>query len=123
MVLHDFLRSNELEPKISFYADVSYTFYKASRKIEDYKAYFDQFLNELRMLYDAKTKIAQFVPIERELEIYFKQMEYGHILTNIKLNYFNPDNMLQSTLSIQYEIDQSFLPELIKEINAVINND
>lgn len=121
MILRDFSFNGIGEPRINFYADISYTIYKASRYISDFKGYFDKFLKELELFYDGKIKTAQLVPLERMLEIYFKQMEYGHILATIKLNHFNPDNMLQSTLSIQYEIDQSFLPELIEEIRAVIN--
>ena len=124
MVLHDFLIDNESETKLSFFVDISFSFYKASREIKDYKVYFDKFLEELKMLYEDKIKTAQFIPIQRELEIYFEKMNFGYILATIKMNYFNLDEvMLQSTLSIQYNIDQSFLPELIDEINAVINND
>ena len=126
MELYDFSSDNEQEQGIKFFANVSYAFYKASRHIEDYKVYFESFLKELELLYDNKTKAAQFIPIERQIEIYFKQLEFGHIAVSIKLNYLNFDNfthnMYESMLVINYEIDQSFLPELIGEISAVLAN-
>jgi hypothetical protein len=122
MVLYDFSFENKQEPVVRFAADISYAFYKASRNIEDYTVYFNKFLEELKNLYAGNNTSAQFVPIERELEIYFKQMEYGHIFATIKLNHFNMYyTVLQSTLLLQYEIDQSFLPELIEEIDTVLN--
>lgn len=46
-----------------------------------------------------------------------------HILGTIKVNRFDIDDiMLESTLSIQYKIDQSFLPELIQKFSAVLDN-
>ena len=122
MGLSRFSFDNEQEQGIKFFANVSYVFYKASRHIEDYKVFFESFLNELELLYDNKTKIAQFIPIERQIEIYFKQCdEFGHIDVSIKLNYFDIDyTMYESTLSINYKIDQSFLPELIEEISTVL---
>ena len=124
MTLYDFSFGNEQEPVVCFAADISYAFYKASRNVKDYKSYFLKFLEELIFLYAGRTTTAQFVPINRELEIYFKPMENGHIFATIKLNHFNLDyTMLQSSLLLQYEIDQSFLPELIEEIDTVLNLD
>jgi hypothetical protein len=49
-------------------------------------------------------------------------MEYGHILVTIKLNYQDIDMIaFESMLSIQYKIDQSFLPELIREIELAMS--
>ena len=80
----------------------------------------------MNLLYANKIKIAQFLPIEKQIEIYFKQIEFGYIAVSIKLNYLDFDNfthnMYESMLVINYEIDQSFLPELIKEISDVIKN-
>ena len=80
-------------------------------------------MNELNLLYEGKIELAKFVPIERELEIYFRQLDFGHILGTIKVNRFDIDDiMLESTLIIQYKIDQSFLPELIQKFSAVLDN-
>lgn len=123
MVLSDFSFNNETIPTIHFSVNISYFFYKVSREIENYKVYFDDFLNELNLLYEGKIELAKFVPIERELEIYFRQLDFGHILGKIKVNRFDIDDiMLESTLSIQYKIDQSFLPELIQKFSAVLDN-
>ena len=123
MVLSDFSFNNETIPTIHFSVNISYFFYKVSREIENYKVYFDDFLNELNLLYEGKIELAKFVPIERELEIYFRQLDFCHILGTIKVNRFDIDDiMLESTLSIQYKIDQSFLPELIQKFSAVLDN-
>ena len=123
MVLSDFSFNNETIPSIHFSVNISYFFYRVSREIENYKVYFDDFLNELNLLYEGKIELAKFVPIERELEIYFRQLDFGHSLGTIKLNRFDIDDiMLESTLSIQYKIDQSFLPELIQKFSAVLDN-
>jgi hypothetical protein len=123
MKLYDFSSNNGQEPTIKFSVDISYLFYKAFHIIEDYKVYFESFLEELNLLYENKTMIAQFIPIERQLEIYFKQVEFGHIDVCVKLNDFYIDyTMYQSTLIINYNIDQSFLPELIGEISAVLQS-
>ena len=119
MVLSDFSFNNETIPSIHFSVNISYFFYRVSREIENYKVYFD----ELNLLYEGKIELAKFFPIERELEIYFRQLDFGHILGTIKVNRFDIDDiMLESTLSIQYKIDQSFLPELIQKFSAVLDN-
>lgn len=126
MELSDFSFDNGEEQKIRFSSSISYAFYKALRDIEDYSICFENFLKELNLLYENKIEIAQFRPIERQLEIYFKQLEFGNIAATIKLNYLDFDNsshnMYESMLVINYEIDQSFLPELIDEVSAVIDN-
>jgi hypothetical protein len=121
MELYDFSFDNEQEPGIKFSASISYAFYKALQDIEDYKIYFENFLKELKLLYEKKIIIAKFIPIEKQLEIYFRQCELGHIVVSLKLNHFNLDYaMHQSMLIINYEIDQSFLPELIEEVEIIM---
>lgn len=126
MELSNFSFDNEEEQKIRFSSSISYAFYKALRDIEDFSFCFEDFLKELNLLNENKIKIAKFRPIERQLEIYFKQLEFGNIAATIKLNYLDFDNsshnMYESMLVINYEIDQSFLPELIDEVSAVIDN-
>jgi hypothetical protein len=124
MKLYDFSSSSGQEPTtIKFSVDISYLLFKAFHVVEDYKVYFESFLEELNLLYENKRKIAQFSPIEMQLEIYFKQVEYGHIDVRITLNDFHIDyTMYQSTLTINYSIDQSFLPELMREISIVLKS-
>ena len=125
MKLYDFSFNEQGEPRIKFSSIISYSFYKASREIEDYKSCLEAFLKELNLLYENKIEIAQFVPLERQLEIYFSKLEFGQISVSIRLNNVDFDNfthnLYESKLEINYEIDQSFLPELIDEISAVIS--
>ncbi|MFA6200046.1 MAG: hypothetical protein WC679_06560 [Bacteroidales bacterium] len=124
MELSNFSFDNEEEQKIRFSSSISYAFYKALRDIEDYRICFENFLKELNLLYENKIKIAKFQLIERQLEVYFKQLELGNIAATIKMNYIDFDNsthdMYESMLVINYGIDQSFLPELIDEIETII---
>jgi len=121
MELYDFSFDNKQEQGIKFFANISFAFYKVSLYIENYKVYFESFLKELELLYDNKIMIAQFIPIERQLEFIFKKCEFGHIDVSLELNHFNMDyRMYHSMLIINYEIDQSFLPELIGEISKVV---
>ncbi len=126
MKLYDFSFNEQGEPRIKFSSIISYSFYKASREIEDYKSCLEAFLKELNLLYENKIEIAQFVPLERQLEIYFRKLEFGQISVSIRLNNVDFDNtthhLYESKLEINYEIDQSFLPELIDEISTVISN-
>lgn len=126
MELSNFSFDNEEEQKIRFSSSISYSFYRALRDIEDYRICFEDFLKELNLLYENKIKIAKFQPIERQLEVYFKQLEFGNIAATIRLNYLDFDNsthdMYESMLVINYGIDQSFLPELIDEVSAVLDN-
>ena len=122
--LYNFSFINEREPEVRFSASISYAFYKASRQIEDYKIYFEDFLKKLNLLNIYKVESAQFSPINNELEIFFCRMDLGQISVSINLNYLDFDeythNTYKSTLSINYEIDQSFLPELIGEISTIL---
>ena len=126
MKLFDFSFSEQEEPRIKFSSIISYSFYKASREIEDYKICLEAFLKELNLLYENKIEIAKFVPLERQLEIYFRKLEFGQISVSIRLNNVDFDNfthnLYESKLEINYEIDQSFLPELIDEISTVISS-
>ena len=123
MKLTDFASDNEIETRLKFLVNISYAVYTATSETEDFKVYFERFSNELKMLYDNKINIAQYVPLERQIELYFKQLELGHIMVTIKLNHSVFDDVLcNSSLTIQYEIDQSFLPELIQEIETVIHS-
>jgi hypothetical protein len=110
MKLHSFYFGNEQE--VNFSSNISYSFYEASQNIEDYRINFENFLKELSLLYANKIKIAQLRLIERQLEICFNQLEFGHVAISIRLNYIDCDafthNMYESMLVINYEIDQSF---------------
>ena len=121
MSLSHFSLDHTLEPTIKFSVNISYVFYKASVDIEDYKICFKTFNKELELFYDNKIEMAQLILVGKQLEIYFKQLDFGHILVTIKLNHFDIDYITCiSTLVIQYEIDQSFIPDLITEINAIL---
>ena len=94
MKLTDFASDNEIETRLKFLVNISYAVYTATSETEDFKVYFERFSNELKMLYDNKINIAQYVPLERQIELYFKQLELGHIMVTIKLNHSVFDDVL-----------------------------
>ncbi|NDW13674.1 hypothetical protein D0T50_12345 [Bacteroides sp. 214] len=124
MKLSDFSFDNEQEQSIRFSSTISYAFYKASQNIESYRFDLEDLLKELNLLHANKINSVLFRPIEGQLEICFKQLEFGCIAVSLKLNYVDVDNythnMYESMLMINYEIDQSFIPELINEIEMVL---
>ena len=50
MKLTDFASDNEIETRLKFSANISYAIYTAKREVDDFKIYFTNFLNELKLL-------------------------------------------------------------------------
>ena len=105
---------------ISFQIEIKYGCVLASMKTECLVVDFVNFLNHLQKMHKIGEKKISFIQtIEKNIEINLDLNEFGNI--GIQVFFCNfVDNII---LQFKYEIDQSFLPELIKEINAVINND
>jgi hypothetical protein len=102
---------------VLFKINVNYSFIQASIKTECLDIDFDKFFIDLRRLYNMEIKTVSFVQtIEKNIMINFNLTEFGHILVRVTIK-----KQIDSTrLQFEYGIDQSFLPELIEEISAVI---
>jgi hypothetical protein len=102
---------------ILFQIDVKHSFIQASISTECLDIDFINFLIDLQKLYRMEVKTISFVQtIEKNIEINFNLTELGHILVRTTLQ-----KQIDSTiLQFVYGIDQSFLPELIDEIETVI---
>ena len=59
-----------------------------------------------------------FSDYERNIDINMRKDEVGHIVANVTLRDFH--DMLESHVFLEYVFDQSFLPELIEEIETTL---
>ena len=117
MVLSNFVSRQDEVTMVSFNVDISHLGFLYSTSITDYVYLFEQFKQELIELNDCQRNNVSFLLTERQLCIDFEYREYGHILCRIQANHFEMnDMMLHSSLNIEFELDQSFLPMLIDEI-------
>ena len=108
---------------IRFHIEMSFGIFNVSTETEIYMPYLQCFSDELKNLYDHFTEKqkAVFSPIERDVDILFETGENtGYISALINLYY---DSICENnaTLTCKYTIDQSFLPELIEEIETVLD--
>jgi hypothetical protein len=107
---------------IRFHIEMSFGIFNVSTETEIYMPYLQCFSDELKNLYDHFTEKqkAVFSPIERDVDILFETGENtGYISALINLYY---DSICENnaTLTCKYTIDQSFLPELIEEIETTL---
>ena len=102
---------------ISFRINVKNSFVQASVDTESLAEDFTDFILKLRDLYEMRVKQISFVQtIEKNIVIDFKQKELEYIDVLVRIDHY----IEEATLQFEYEIDQSFLPELIEEIETVL---
>lgn len=102
---------------VLFQIDVKHSFIQASIKTECLDIDFVNFVINLRKLYRMEVKTISFVQtVEKNIEINFNLTELGHILVHVTIQK-TIDNTI---LEFEYGVDQSFLPELIEEIETMI---
>lgn len=77
----------------------------------------ERFGSDCRSLYEARSDRAVLDPIEPELRIILEATDrMGHIRADVLLR---PEHVTQ-THRMQFEIDQSYLPEIIEQCAAVV---
>lgn len=102
---------------ISFRINVKNNFVQASVETESLEEDFTNFILKLRDLYEMRVKQISFVQtIEKNIVIDFKQKESEYIDVLVRIDHY----IEEATLQFEYEIDQSFLPELIEEIETTL---
>ena len=102
---------------ISFRINVKNSFVQASVETESLEEDFTNFILKLRDLYEMRVKQISFVQtIEKNIVIDFKQKESEYIDVLVRIDHY----IEEATLQFEYEIDQSFLPELIEEIETTL---
>lgn len=103
---------------ISFRINVKNSFVQASVETESLEDDFTNFILKLRDLYEMRVKQISFVQtIEKNIVIDFKQKESEYIDVLVRIDHY----IEEATLQFEYEMDQSFLPELIEEIESVLD--
>jgi hypothetical protein len=103
---------------ISFRINVKNSFVQASVGTESLEEDFTNFILKLRDLYEMRVKQISFVQtIEKNIVIDFKQKESEYIDVLVRIDHY----IEEATLQFEYEMDQSFLPELIEEIESVLD--
>jgi hypothetical protein len=102
---------------VSFQIDINHSFIQASINTECLDIDFKNFLIDLQKLYRMEVKTVSFVQtIEKDIEMNFSLNDLGHIFVRVTIH-----KQIDSTfLQFLYGIDQSFLPELIDEIETMI---
>ena len=102
---------------ISFRINVKNSFVQASVETESLEDDFTNFILKLRDLYEMRVKQISFVQtIEKNIVIDFKQKESEYIDVLVRIDHY----IEEATLQFEYEVDQSFLPELIEEIETTL---
>ena len=102
---------------ISFRINVKNNFVQASVETESLEDDFTSFILKLRDLYEMRVKQISFVQtIEKNITIDFKQKETKYIDVLVRIDHY----IEEATLQFEYTIDQSFLPELIEEIETTL---
>ena len=103
---------------ISFRINVKNNFVQASVETESLEDDFTSFILKLRDLYEMRVKQISFVQtIEKNITIDFKQKETKYIDVLVRIDHY----IEEATLQFEYTIDQSFLPELIEEIETTLD--
>ena len=102
---------------ISFRINVKNSFVQASVESESLEEDFTNLILKLRDLYEMRVKQISFVQtIEKNIVIDFKQKESEYIDVLVRIDHY----IEEATLQFEYEMDQSFLPELIEEIETTL---
>ena len=116
MSFSDFI-FQKFDNSISFQINVSNNFVQASVETESLEEDFTDFLAKLHDLYEMRVKKISFLQsIENNIQVDFNLNEIGGILVSVRID----DYINSTTLQFEYGIDQSFLPELIEEIETTL---
>ena len=116
MSFSDFI-FQKFDNSISFQINVRNNFVQASVETESLEEDFTDFLAKLHDLYEMRVKKISFLQsIENNIQVDFNLNEIGGILVSVRID----DYINSTTLQFEYGIDQSFLPELIEEIETTL---
>ena len=103
---------------ISFHIYVKNDIVQASINTECAEEDFTDFLAKLHDLYEMREKKISFLQsIENNIQVDFNLNETGGILVSVRIEDYINSTMLQ----LEYGTDQSFLPELIEEIETTLD--
>ncbi|GHT79720.1 hypothetical protein AGMMS50262_23740 [Bacteroidia bacterium] len=103
---------------VYFKGKINFDFFCLETDFEAEVFDFEDLLVSLRLMYEGKRKSANFNPLSPKIMIKFEFHDCGHILVKSRIS----NDIATCCLEFEYEIDQSFLPELIREIEIAISD-
>jgi hypothetical protein len=116
MQLKDFLTVRMEDPKIvTFIGIVNFDFFHIETEFEAEEYDFKNLLLSLEKMYKREQKYASFNPLSPKIKIKLSE-NMGQIEVEVEIY----NDLCTGNLQFKYGIDQSFLPELIDEIETVI---
>lgn len=119
ITLSNFIYS-ETEIRIfDFDININDDIFTAKTRIESEKYDFVNLLSGLKKLYDFKIKTISFCPIETQFYLIFKLLDNGQI----KVSGYLSNKMSTSKLGFEFISDQTFIPDLVNEIEDVLNSE
>lgn len=110
-----FVRTQALK-LVYFDGKVNFDFFHVDTSFECEVYDLNAFLISLIKMYDNQQKQALFHPLSGNIIIRMEQKNQ-----DIKVSCLISNNLNTGNLEFSYFIDQSFLPELIKEIETILN--
>ena len=117
MSFSDFI-FQKFDNSISFQINVRNNFVQASVETESLEEDFTDFLAKLHDLYEMRVKKISFLQsIENNIQVDFNLNEMGGILVSVRIEDYINSTMLQ----FEYGTDHSFLPEMVEEIESVLD--
>lgn len=102
--------------RICFEINVNYDFFMVKTQVESERFDFEDLIIGLNKIYQREWKSIGFSPIEKQFSMQFDLQENGQINVHVKLS--NP--MFTGKFEFEYLTDQTFIPELIREIETAI---
>ena len=118
VTLSDFEFQTEVIHHVSFNIKFDYDFFNASTRLdaEEYD-FIDMKDCLIKMLEKKKPRSFYFKPMDLYLVIFFNLLENGDLFTTLELS--NP--MFKGQFKCEFIIDNSYIPELISQIDIVID--
>ena len=102
--------------RVCFEIDVNFDFFKAKTQVESERFDFEELINGLKKIYQREWTSIVFSPIERNFIMQFDLQNTGQIRVHSKLS----NHMFTGNLDFEFITDQSFVPDLIQEIETAL---
>lgn len=98
--------------------DIQFECFKVDKKIEFELFDLKNLLSGLQSVYNKQRKIIGFYPISKQFSLQFNMLEKGQIKVNVEVW----NTLFDGNLHFEFIMDQSFIPDLINEIELILSN-
>ena len=102
--------------RITFDLILEFDFFRAKTQLEAEESDFVDLIKNLKKIYERKACTFVFNPIGEQFKMRFSFQENGYIKVLGKLS----NSLFTGNLEFEYSTDQSFIPELIMQIETTI---